>query len=90
MSLWWLDTRGHGTFNLVVNFGRENINRHSTVLANICEISQPEGQPLDFPFMGAASMLIRNIVPRDDGQVHLRVEIDWGSDLNYRIRFAIF
>jgi hypothetical protein len=66
------------------------INRHSFVLANICEVSQPEGQALDFPFMGSATMTIHNIVPHDDGTLLIRLEIDWPSPLDVRIQFFVF
>ncbi len=90
MSLWHWDIRGHGTFDALAFFGTNHVNRHTHVLASICENSQPEGEPLDFPFMGAATMRIANIVPRDDGNVDLRIEVGWDNDLNLRILFAIF
>lgn len=67
------------------------INRHSHVLANICEVSRPEGQPeLDFPFIGNATMTIHNIVPHDDGTLLIRLEIDWPYPLDVRIQFFVF
>lgn len=90
MSIWFWDIRGCGSFNALAFFGRQHVNRHTTVLANVCEVARPQGEPLDFPFMGDASMEIRNIVPRDDGNVDLRVEVDWDSDLDIRIKFVIF
>lgn len=90
MTLWWVDLRGHGIWIQPVNFGTEYVNRHSTVLANICEIQQPPGEPLDFPFIGAAGMKVNNVAPLDTGEVDLQVEVDWDQDLNFRIRFAIW
>jgi hypothetical protein len=67
------------------------INRHSHVLANICEVSKPEGEPeADFPFMGNATMSIHNIVPHDDGTLSVRVEVDWPSPIDVRIQFFVF
>jgi len=83
------DIRGHGVFDRVFTAPPGLINRHSTIFANICEISQPQGQPLDFPFQGAATMEIYNIVPRDDNSVAVRIGVHWDSDLNVRLRFGI-
>jgi hypothetical protein len=66
------------------------VNRHSVVLANICEVSQPEGQALDFPVLGDATMTIHNIVPHDDGTVLVRLEVNWPSPVDVRVQFAIF
>jgi hypothetical protein len=82
--------RGRGTFDTFADFGRGNLDRHSMVVANIVELSQPQGEELDFPFQGDASMEIRNLVPLDSGQLHLRVEIDFDDhDLNFRVGIAI-
>jgi hypothetical protein len=97
MSLFFWNIWGQGTFDL--NFdvrGLANVNRHTTVVASITEISQPQGQALDFPFQGAATLRINNIVPLDpspvapSGSINVRVTIDWGSVLNARIYFAVF
>ena len=90
MSLWIANGNGNGTFDWEVNFPKGVINRDSIVLANICEIARIPGEPRDLPWMGAASMEIRNIVPRDTGTVALRVEIDWDSRLDFRVFFAVF
>jgi hypothetical protein len=67
------------------------INRHSFVLANICEVSRPEGQrDADFPFIGNATMTIHNIVPHDDGTLLIRLEVDWPSPIDIRIQFFVF
>jgi len=80
--------RGHGTFVQPVNIGA-GLNRHSAVFATICELSQPAGEPLDFPFIGGAGMEVRNIAALDSGIVDLEVEVDWGSDLNIRIQLLV-
>src|ERR1700709_1372102 len=77
------DGWGHGLFVVAFPFGIRTISRHSRVVASICELSQPPGEPLDFPFIGDASMSILNIAPEDDGNVYMRINIDWGSTLNW-------
>jgi hypothetical protein len=90
MSTFFFTGRGHGVFDRSTNSAQlPNINRHSFVLANICEISAPQGESLDFPFQGNATMEVHNIVPLDDGTVHFRLEIDWDSDLNFRLGVAV-
>ena len=55
---------------------------HSHVEVSICELG---GQPLDYPFIGAATMTVLNVSPhRDDGVVNVRFEIDWSSVLQWR------
>jgi hypothetical protein len=81
---------GAQMFDVQWTFPPFYITRHSMVLANICEVSQPEGERLDFPFMGSATMTIHNIVPHDDGTVMVRFEVDWPYPLNVRIQFAVF
>jgi hypothetical protein len=89
MGWWWADARGHGRLDVYVNFGTQNVNRHTGVLANICELKQPQGEALDFPHLGAADMTIRNIVPRDDGVVAIRCDINWSYDLPIRLNFLL-
>jgi hypothetical protein len=81
--------RGHGIIILSVNVGVGRLNRHSGVFATICELSQPSGEPLDYPFIGGAGMSVRNIAPLDTGVVQLWVQVDWGSDLNIRIQLLV-
>jgi hypothetical protein len=84
-----VDLFDNGLFVQQINIG-QGVNRHSTILANICELQQPEGEPLDFPFIGAALMRINNIAPLDDGSVLIYVEIDWNWPIPYRIRLAVW
>jgi hypothetical protein len=88
-STYWNGHGGTGAFDLTFPFGRGRINRHSRVVASICEIAQPPGEELDYPFIGGASMRVLNIAPQDDGNVVLRIEIDWDSGLNWRVTFFI-
>jgi hypothetical protein len=90
MSLWVVDFPAHGNFICHGRFPPGVIDRHSTILANICEMAAAPGEPLDFPFIGAAGMEIRNIAPRDDNIVDIWIEIDWNTDLNCRLRVIVF
>lgn len=63
--------------------------RHSAVVASICEIATLPGQPLDFPFVGNAAMQVLNIAPRDDGIIDMRVWVAWHEPLNVRINFLV-
>ena len=89
MSLWFVDHRAHGNFVFHLRFPPGVIDRHSTILGNITELTAVPGEPLDFPFIGAASMELRNISPRDDNIVDVWTEIDWDNDLDFRIRLVV-
>jgi hypothetical protein len=69
--------------------GRRGVDRHSTVLASVCELAAAPGHPFDFPFIGSASMEVRNIAPRDDGIVSLWIHIDWPRPLHIRLNLLI-
>jgi hypothetical protein len=60
----------------------------SIVMASITELGVIDGELK--PFQGAASMQIFNVVPLDNGLCRVRANIQWGSDLNYRISVALF
>ena len=90
MSTWIVNARGHGSSIYHVHMPQGVINRHSTVLANITEIGEAPGEPRDFPYIGAAAMEIRNIAPRDDGIVDVWVEIDFDTDLDFRMHLIVF
>jgi hypothetical protein len=90
MSLWTADIQQNGTFDqLIGRFPAGVIDRHSHVLVSICEISQPAGEPLDFPFIGGATMTIHNICPRDDDQLQVRISIGFDRPLNCRLWITI-
>jgi hypothetical protein len=61
----------------------------SVVTASLTEVTRPAGAPHDFPFLGAADMVVQNIAPQDDGIVMFRCHIDWNSDLELRLSFII-
>jgi hypothetical protein len=86
LQVWTWDGWGWGTFDIAFRFGRNVLNRHSRVEVSICELG---GQPLDYPFIGAATMTVLNVVPTDDGVVNVRFEIQWKSVLQWRATFFI-
>ena len=89
VSTWYWDGQGHGSNAVQFPFGTSVVNRHSRVVCSICEISQPPGEALDYPFIGAASMSILNVAPDDNGVVSVWISVNWGSDLNWRVTFFI-
>ncbi|MGH8252608.1 MAG: hypothetical protein ACRES2_01125 [Steroidobacteraceae bacterium] len=66
------------------------VDRHSGVFASVSELSAPQRGPADFPFIGAASIAVRNVAPADDGtvQVWIAVAPDH-ANLNLRIQFLV-
>jgi len=86
LQVWTWDGWGWGTFDIAFPFGRDVLNRHSRVEVSVCELG---GQPLDYPFIGAATMTVLNVAPTDDGVVNVRFEIQWSSVLQWRATFFI-
>lgn len=79
--------RRHGIFTHAFNgFGA---NKNSAVTASICEMDGT-GQNTH---IGAAAMRILGVAPAPDGTgadtVHVKVHIDWGEDLNFRMTLFI-
>jgi hypothetical protein len=86
IQVWTWDGWGWGTFDITFPFGSSIVNRHSRVEVSICELG---GQPLDYPFIGAATMSVLNVAPSDAGAVHVRFNIDWHDVLQWRATFFI-
>jgi hypothetical protein len=86
MQVWTWDGWGWGTFDIAFPFGTSVISRHSHCIVSFSELG---GQPLDFPFLGAATMRVHNVAPGDDGVLHVRFEIDWNNVLQWRATFFI-
>jgi hypothetical protein len=89
MNAFSANFRGHGLVDKHWD-GGGLINRHSIVVASMTEIKQPQGEPLDFPHLGAANLVIENIVPGDDHTVQFRCFINWGSDLDIRLSWIVY
>jgi hypothetical protein len=79
----------HGIFDGNVTFPRGVINRHSHVLVSICELGTIQGEPLDFPFKGAAVFTLHNVVPFDTGNVEITIDTGWKSNINVRMFFSV-
>lgn len=65
------------------------LNRFSTVLVSLTEVAAGPDGGLNIPFIGAATMKLYNVAPRDDGTVDVRGEIDWGVDINVKVSFFV-
>ena len=83
-TVWSWDGIAKGDYiPIQLHFGPENVNRLSTVVASICELTG------DSPFVGAATMEVHNIAPADGGQVDFVVAILWSEDLPFRLNIAV-
>jgi hypothetical protein len=91
MSNWYCDYPGvTGQFQTTTNFGTSVVDRHAVVMVSVTELQQPSGEPLDYPFLGAAVMTIHNVVPQDDGKVIVVVDTGWTDyPINIRLNFVI-
>jgi hypothetical protein len=69
--------------------GARGIDRHTTVLASLTELAAAPGYPFDFPFIGAASMEVRNIAPRDDGICSFLLHVAWPLPLHVRLSVLV-
>jgi len=75
----------------IVNFPRRSedpggIDQHSGVFATVTQVDRPDGTP----FIGQASISVRNIAPQDDGTVHIWLAVSpVFFNLNVRIQFLV-
>jgi hypothetical protein len=80
--------RTHGVF--VRRFNVAGVGAGSAVCVSISEVTQSSaGSAFDTPFIGDAVMRIDNVAPLNGGQVDVRGEVAWNSDLNVRINFIV-
>lgn len=91
MSLWFADFLGvQGIFDGNVNFPSGVVDRHAVVLVSICELRQPQGEPLDFPFKGLAVFTLHNGVPFDSGNIEITIDTGWNAfPINVRMFFLV-
>jgi hypothetical protein len=75
--VWTWDGWGWGTVDIAFPFGRDVLNRHSRVEMSVCELG---GQPLDYPFIGAATTAVLNVAPTDDGVMNVPFEVQCRTD----------
>lgn len=83
---WGMQTiQAQGEFQANFRFDDPVIVRSdSQVSVSITELNQD-----DVPFLAAADMSIWNVVPKDDGTISVRGNIDWPSPLRCRLNFII-
>jgi len=67
------------------------VDRHSGIFATITELGAPQRGPADFPFIGTASVTVRNLAPADDGTVQLWLAVapPGHAGLNVRVQFLV-
>jgi hypothetical protein len=67
------------------------VDRHSGVFASVTELGAPQRGPADYPFIGNASVTVRNIAAADDGTVRLWLSIAHadGASLSLRVQFMV-
>jgi hypothetical protein len=73
-----LPFQAHGDF--IAEWPVTGVNRGTSLAAVITELDAA-GQP----FVGAASMEVQNVAPRDNGEVHLLCHVEWPVDLSLRL-----
>jgi hypothetical protein len=81
----WKEIRAQRKFQATFRFdNRVIVNADSQVSVSITEINQD-----NVPFLAEANMVIWNVVPREDGTISVRGNVDWGSPLRCRLNFII-
>ncbi|MFJ8440704.1 hypothetical protein [Kitasatospora griseola] len=75
------DLEAHGTFT--VNFSVPGVTPSSVVMASMTEVNS-NGQP----FVGDATTTVHNVAP-GNGNVRLRGEVGWSSDLSVRVYLLV-
>ena len=75
--------KDHKGFEKRLNCISANVKSHSRVFVSICE--EVNGQPVQ----GAATMMVHNITPHDDGIVIVRGEIGWETDIFARLSVIV-
>lgn len=74
------DEKGHGIFKKTYGLGAT---RNSAVLASASEMHFADGAWR--PFIGDAFVQVISVAPQDNGNVDLKIQVNWQSDLNYRV-----
>ncbi|MED1469254.1 hypothetical protein [Bacillus salipaludis] len=64
------------------------VNSSSKIFASISEVGIFDDQVK--PFLGAANMMILNVVPMDNSEVLVRCYIDWNEDLDFQVSIVVF
>ena len=61
------------------------VNRNSKAVASISEVTDPGGEPM----LGNANLSVLSVSPNDAGELWIRINIDWPSDLHYKVTAII-
>jgi len=85
MQVHHFDESGHGIF--MRTYRGLGVNRDSTVLASASEMHFADG--LVRPFIGNAFVQVVSIAPQDNGNVDVKIHVDWNTDLPYRVSLAV-
>jgi hypothetical protein len=80
MRKFFFDEKGHGEFKKTYGLGA---NRNSAVLASASEMIFADGAWR--PHIGDAWVQVISVAPQDNGNVDLKVNVGWQSDLSYRV-----
>lgn len=85
-DLTWFQFADHQGFERRLDL-RGVVNSRSRVFVSISEVGFFDDRW--WPFMGAASCEIHNVVPHDDGIVIVRGSIGWDHDINVRLSVLV-
>jgi hypothetical protein len=86
--------RGHGEQVVKCNLGKDNVNANSIVVCSITEL-QPNAREDTFTgskwpaTLGLARMSVLNVTPTNEGEIHTRVNVDWGDPLDFQLSFIV-
>ena len=78
---------GYGVIDVWIGQFSKTVNENSHVFASIKEIDKNNNSN---SFIGDATMKIHNVVSDQDGNIYIRVEIDWDRTLTAKISFLSF
>ncbi len=77
--------RAHGIIKRIVS--NLPVDRNTVVLGSVTEMALQDGAMR--PFIGDAKVQIWSIAPQDNGNVDVKLHIDWNSDLDIRLDLVI-
>jgi hypothetical protein len=78
----------HGLFETRLNVGL-GVNRFTSVMISLCEVTTDPNGALTVPFLGLANMYVYNVAPHDDGTVEVRGHVFWERDLNIWVNVLV-
>jgi hypothetical protein len=87
MNTWTALVRGHGVIRKIVTNPNLKITQDSIVHVTATEMGDLDGGFR--PFIGAASIEVLNVAPQANGNVDVRINILWDSDLDVRLSYTL-